>query len=403
MNTEPQVTVAIPTCNRADMLVISLKSALEQDYPNLKILVLDNASTDNTREVAESFKDGRIVYHRNSENIGLFRNWNRALELNDSDYLCILQDDDEIMPGFVSSAVKALELEPDAAFAYTHVRFMDIEGRLLHRQQVGNVEPGRVEGLHLLHRVVAGDNWVIHVSSVMMRKSALDRVGRFDIAHSKHAIEFNLYFRLAALYDFVFVDSELARVRLHEGQDHKNNTRGTGPLAMLAERFDAIAYLMHSHRAKDEGYRTWLAERLLTLSQSRSELTSQLVPDLNMDWSDRLDIAREELARLIPAGQRIVLMDENQWGEWSLDAYQVLPFVEKDGQYRGAPDDDDAGIREIERQCKSGASHLVVGWPAFWMLDYYSGLRESLERGYDCILRNSRVIVYDLQSTPVKE
>ena len=176
MNTEPQVTVAIPTCNRADMLVISLKSALEQDYPNLRILVLDNASTDNTREVAGSFKDGRIVYHRNSENIGLFRNWNRALELNDSDYLCILQDDDEIMPGFVSSAVKALELEPDAAFAYTHVRFMDIEGRLLHRQQVGNVEPGRVEGLHLLHRVVAGDNWVIHVSSVMMRKSALDRV-----------------------------------------------------------------------------------------------------------------------------------------------------------------------------------------------------------------------------------
>ena len=66
----PKVTIAIPTYNRAQLLKISMQSVLDQDYPDFRILVLDNASSDNTEEVVRSFSDTRITYHRNKKNVG---------------------------------------------------------------------------------------------------------------------------------------------------------------------------------------------------------------------------------------------------------------------------------------------------------------------------------------------
>lgn len=397
MESEPEVTVAIPTYNRASMLAVSLESALRQDFADLRIVVLDNASADDTEKVVRSFGDARIDYLRSDTNIGLFRNWNRAIEVNRSSYLCILQDDDEMQPDFVSRSVQALDIEPCAAFSYTHARFMDAEGSLLHRQQNKYVSAGRIHGLDLLHRIVAGDNWVIHPSSVMMRKSALEAVGRFDVAHSRHAIEFNLYFRLASQFDLMFIPADLVHVRLHEGQDHKKNTRGTLALAMLSERIDAIAHLMKSDRAANRDYVDWLSERLLALSMTRSELTGQLVPDLNLSWQERVEVLHQEIAGAIPRGERVILVDENHFGPWLFPDFDAIPFVERDGEYGGPPADDAIGIRELERLRSSRASYLLVCWPAFWWLDYYSELRVHLQSRYRCVIRNSRVVVYDLR------
>lgn len=191
MTPETKVTLAIPTYNRAKLLKISLKSVLVQDYPDFRVIVIDNASPDDTEAVVRSFADSRVTYVRNETNIGLFRNWNRAIELNSSPYLSIVQDDDELLPGFIHESVLALDNHPSAALSVAGIRAIDINGAQVLRPD--EVPPeGVMAGLEYLHRTVAGRNWPINVTTVMMRSSALAEVGPFDTPHSKFGIDFNL-------------------------------------------------------------------------------------------------------------------------------------------------------------------------------------------------------------------
>ncbi len=109
-------TIGIPTYNRAGFLRRAIESALNQTYPDVEVLVSDNASTDETQEIARSFGD-RIRYHRNAENLGMWRNFALLPELATGDYFSWLQDDDLIHCDFARRAVKALS-RPDDVTVY---------------------------------------------------------------------------------------------------------------------------------------------------------------------------------------------------------------------------------------------------------------------------------------------
>ena len=114
-------------------------------------------------------------------------------------------------------------------------------------------------------------------------------------------------------------------------------------------------------------------------------------------WMKRLYKATQEIAALIPPGDTFILVDQEQWGGEVAAGRHAIPFLEKDGQYWGPPADDDTAIREFERLHQSGASFMVVGWPAFWWLDYYSGLHRHLRSKFRCVRKNSRLVVFDLR------
>jgi glycosyltransferase involved in cell wall biosynthesis len=115
----PQITVCIPTYNRAHFLRESIPSVLAQTYTDLQILVSDNASTDNTAEVVASFQDTRIVYYRQAENIGLTGNLRsvieRAIKAN-TEYVAILSDDDLFLHDHLATAITMLKAYPQAAY-----------------------------------------------------------------------------------------------------------------------------------------------------------------------------------------------------------------------------------------------------------------------------------------------
>lgn len=401
MTPETKVTIAIPTYNRSALLKASLQSALAQDYPDFQVLVLDNASDDDTEAVVRSFRDSRITYVRNETNIGLFPNWKRAVEINSSPYLSTLSDDDILLPNFIRESVLALDNHPHAGLSVGQAGFIDPNGVPLHvtgTEFSDNFPEGLIDGLEFIHQIADGRKWILRCSAVMFRACALAAVGAFDIPHSKFLIDLNLYLRMAVQFDLFFIAKELAQVRFHVEQDSQVtfSPEGTGPLAVMAERTDAIAYLLQSRRAEDASYRQWLAERLLHINMRRSDFTSQLLPELNLSWSERLQIAIQEIAAVIPAGKRFILVDENQWGSEILPEFHSLPFLEHDGQYWGAPPDDQTAIRELERMRQAGASFMVIGWPAFWWIDYYSRLRNYLSSNFRCVLHNSRLVVFDL-------
>lgn len=121
MSNEPKFTIGIPTYNRPDTLRRSIESALDQTYPNVEVLVSDDASPDDTAEMVRSFGD-RVRYHRNPQNIRAWPNFSQLTELATGQYFSWLQDDDVLMPDFAARAVRALTMADDVtlycAFVY---------------------------------------------------------------------------------------------------------------------------------------------------------------------------------------------------------------------------------------------------------------------------------------------
>lgn len=109
-------TIGVPTVNRATLLRESLRSAVDQSYRNLQIVVCDNASTDDTAAVVEGFGDSRIEYSRNESNIGPRKNFLKTVDLARGTYFSWLQDDDLITTDFVRRAVEVLQTHDSGTY-----------------------------------------------------------------------------------------------------------------------------------------------------------------------------------------------------------------------------------------------------------------------------------------------
>ena len=109
----PYISIIIPTYRRADLLKEALDSAINQtNFTDYEIIVLDNdhlidCATDALlKEYTETHR--RIAYYRNSENIGLYGNWNRSIEISRTNWFCLLHDDDLLLPQYLFEIVSLL-------------------------------------------------------------------------------------------------------------------------------------------------------------------------------------------------------------------------------------------------------------------------------------------------------
>ena len=116
--TTPKVSIGIPTYNRADLLRRSIESALGQDYPNIEVLISDNASTDNTPDICWFYLNtcgSRIKYVRQPVNLGATANFSKVLEMASGEFFMWLGDDDWIDTSYVRSCVQELLSDPTLA------------------------------------------------------------------------------------------------------------------------------------------------------------------------------------------------------------------------------------------------------------------------------------------------
>jgi len=107
---QPKISIIIPTYNRANYVEQTIESALAQDYENYEVIVSDNASTDTTTEVINKYlKNDKFKYYKNETNIGMVKNWHKALyDYSTGDWFLILSDDDYFIDS--SYLTKAVEL-----------------------------------------------------------------------------------------------------------------------------------------------------------------------------------------------------------------------------------------------------------------------------------------------------
>lgn len=208
--TVPLVSVVIPTYNRAKLLSRALDGAIGQSYRNLEILVVDDASEDETAAVVESFNDPRLRYLRQQTNGGVAAARNRGLKEAKGSLIAFLDSDDEWLPDKLERQVALLCRRPTrVGLVHSGVLEHGADGdRILHAPQCrGNVWS------EMLHWNTVGSG----TSSVVIRREVVETVGFFD--SSLPAIEdYDYWTRVARFYELDFVSSALI-VYHNEDQD----------------------------------------------------------------------------------------------------------------------------------------------------------------------------------------
>jgi glycosyltransferase involved in cell wall biosynthesis len=125
-NALPLVSIGIPTYNRPEGLKHTLDSMLAQTYPNLEIIVSDNASPNpEVEKIAREYarQDSRILYHRQTENRGVLFNYHFVLEKASGQYFMWAADDDEWENTFVEQNVSHLNYSPKICLAMCQVTY----------------------------------------------------------------------------------------------------------------------------------------------------------------------------------------------------------------------------------------------------------------------------------------
>ena len=123
----PRVSVGVPVYNGEAHLEQALASIAAQTFQDYEVVICDNASTDRSAEICRSHaaRDPRIRYHRNPENIGGDRNYNRCYELATGDYVLTLAHDDRLGPEYLEKTVGVMDASPDVVFCHTRSRQID--------------------------------------------------------------------------------------------------------------------------------------------------------------------------------------------------------------------------------------------------------------------------------------
>lgn len=129
MTEQPLVCICIPTYNAERTIGETLQSLLAQDYPELLIKVVDNASTDETLAVVSKFNDPRISIYRSEENIGAEPNFTRCIGLAEGDYTAIYHADDVYETDMVRRQVEFLNAHPEACAVFTEAMKIDERNR----------------------------------------------------------------------------------------------------------------------------------------------------------------------------------------------------------------------------------------------------------------------------------
>jgi GT2 family glycosyltransferase len=111
MASNDRVSVTIVTYNSGRFIKRCLESVLEQKYPNLEVIIVDNASTDGTVDILEQFQDTCQI-HYNDENIGFAAAQNQAIRLSNGEFVLTLNPDVLLLKNFIQALVDAVQVDP---------------------------------------------------------------------------------------------------------------------------------------------------------------------------------------------------------------------------------------------------------------------------------------------------
>lgn len=167
----PAVSILMAVYNGAEYLRIAIDSVMDQDFTDFEFVIVDDCSSDTTRDIIEGYQDPRVVYIRNEANLGQTASLNIALRAARAELVCRIDADDAFMEGKLRRQYEFMEGNPDVAVCGTAAMRIDAEGR--------DVSVNRLpsDALDIRFRAIRTVP-VVHVS-VMMRRSVILAAGGY--------------------------------------------------------------------------------------------------------------------------------------------------------------------------------------------------------------------------------
>jgi glycosyltransferase involved in cell wall biosynthesis len=223
MNGCTLVSICIPTHNDALVVADAIRSARAQSYAALEIVVLDNASSDDTGDVVRraAEKDARVRYVRHPRDIGMAGNFSACIAVARGALVQILCADDALEPGAVQALARALMNHPQAVLAACGRQVCDSDLRPL-RVARSRARFEEVAGVDLMRECFARGNRIGEPSAVMFRRDAGLR--GFSTEYSQ-LVDLEMWFHLLSRGAAVLLPDALCRVRQHAGQMTAANIR----------------------------------------------------------------------------------------------------------------------------------------------------------------------------------
>lgn len=248
----PLASVVLPTYNRTKHLGRAIESVLNQRFEDFELIVVDDGSTENTEAVVERFDDDRVNYLEHRVNQGGSAARNTGIEASRGDYVAFLDDDDSWLPHKLGRQIERLEEcseEWVAAYCNFHLVRHGASSRI--RESIAAVLPVEISalrpegGAELIPMVLMRNFPLGGTSTLVVRRSTIDRLGGFDPTFQRHQ-DWEFLVRLLQLGKLTCVDEDL--VVKHESSEPSGDT------VRAAQREFFAAFCSEIERAERNGY-----------------------------------------------------------------------------------------------------------------------------------------------------
>ncbi len=221
----PQVTVLMAVYNGETYLKEAIDSIVCQTFSDFEFLIIDDASTDRTREVIASYNDPRIVLHCNETNLGLTKSLNKGLRLARGAYIARMDADDVSMPTRLAQQIRFLEKHPSVGVCVSNYSFFP----------TGYVAQLPATFQELKVRFLK-ENPVAH-ASVMFRKQLIAQHQLMYDESFRSAQDYHLWVRMAEKTTFGIIPQQLVQIRVHPQQISQSSQVQQTANAQRAQRY----------------------------------------------------------------------------------------------------------------------------------------------------------------------
>ena len=207
----PLVSIMIPNYNHSRYLDQCIQSALDQTYPNIEIVVLDNDSQDNSIEVMEKYMEKGVVVCKNPINI--FNTNYRMLSdgLTKGKYAMLLCADDLILPTYIEKSVNIMEEHPNVGYVHVERDFITDEGKVIELDPFYTTS-FMVNGKDVMPIYMM--TTVAHPAQGIFRRSVFDEVRGYNATVDHMNADRNLWFYLSEVSDYAYLREKLCYIRV---------------------------------------------------------------------------------------------------------------------------------------------------------------------------------------------
>lgn len=440
MTVLPRVSICVPTRNHGQFLAEAISSALDQDIEDLEVLVHDDASVDDTRDVVHSFGDPRLRYLRHPAAVGVAANRNSCLAAARGQYIVWLDSDDQRVARTLGRQLPVLDAHPQVTVVHGGRTVIDADGRELPDWPApfgtDTIESSAVAFGHL---IAANE---LTTSTVVVRRCAHELAGPFDETIGTSSSDWEMWLRLALRGAVAHVAERVARYRQHaDSISHASSASGERLRCnlrvverVLCRERDLIP---EPERAASTAYAAVAAQALLHAGDAYTrgahdealeaiELAGRAAPDVRTEallaatarrddvacmrltraalgvlahdlegtrfgtkiaeasrtdarWDRQLSRTGATVARVTP--EDAVIAAIAKWDPTVIEASgrAGLNYPERRLHPDGYPRDGTSAVAHLDALCvRRGVTHLVVPSFSGWWLDHYPELAQRL-------------------------